>query len=105
MSETSTNLYLIRHVESELNIKRQIIDVVVSKKGLGNHVVVDHGNGVTSVYGHLASIAVKVGQDVDTTTTIGQEGTTGVSTGTHLHFEIRVNGQATNPYRFISGKP
>ncbi len=73
--------------------------------GLGNHVVVDHGSGVTSVYGHLASISVVVGQDVDTNTILGYEGTTGVSTGVHLHFEIRVNGQATDPHLFINGQP
>ncbi len=73
--------------------------------GLGNHVVVDHGNGVTSVYGHLASITISVGQEVDTNTALGFEGTTGVSTGVHLHFEIRVNGQAANPHQFISGNP
>jgi murein DD-endopeptidase MepM/ murein hydrolase activator NlpD len=73
--------------------------------GLGNHVIVDHGNGVTSVYGHLNSISVQVGQTVDTTTILGYEGTTGVSTGSHLHFEIRVNGQATDPHQFISGQP
>lgn len=73
--------------------------------GLGNHVVVDHGNGVTSVYGHMSSIVVSVGQEVDTTTTLGYEGSTGVSTGPHVHFEIRVNGQATNPHQFIPGLP
>ncbi len=73
--------------------------------GLGNHVVVDHGNGVTSVYGHLASITVSVGQEVDTNSALGLEGTTGVSTGVHLHFEIRVNGQAANPHQFITGNP
>lgn len=73
--------------------------------GLGNHVVVDHGSGVTSVYGHLASMHVQVGQNVNTATTLGYEGTTGVSTGTHLHFEIRVNGQATDPRQFINGLP
>lgn len=73
--------------------------------GLGNHVVVDHGNGVTSVYGHMASIAVTTGQAVDTTTTLGYEGTTGVSTGPHLHFEIRIEGQVANPRAFISGQP
>lgn len=73
--------------------------------GLGNHVVIDHGSGVTSVYGHLNSISVSVGQVVDTSTTVGFEGTTGVSTGPHLHFEIRVNGQATDPHQFIPGQP
>jgi hypothetical protein len=84
--------------------KGKVIDVERGG-GLGNHVVIDHGSGVTSVYGHLYSIAVAVGQEVDTTTTIGTEGTTGVSTGPHLHFEIRVNGQATDPHQFIAGQP
>lgn len=73
--------------------------------GLGNRVIVDHGSGITSVYGHLASIAVQVDQEVDTNTVLGIEGSTGVSTGTHLHFEIRVNGQATDPRNFITGMP
>lgn len=82
----------------------QVIQVE-TKGGLGYHVVVDHGSGVTSVYGHLASIAVQVGQPVDTNTIVGYEGSTGVSTGPHLHFEIRVNDQVTDPHQFISGQP
>ncbi len=80
----------------------QIIEVVQSGGGLGNHVVIDHGEGVTSLYGHLSSTSVKVGQAVDKTTVLGFEGSTGVSTGTHLHFEIRVNGQLRDPRLFIS---
>lgn len=83
----------------------RVIDTVLSRQGLGNHVIIDHGNGLTSVYAHLASISVKVGQDVDTSTVVGMEGSTGVSTGTHLHFEIRVNGKAADPRQFISGQP
>lgn len=83
----------------------KVAEVVHSNSGLGNHVVVDHGNGVTSVYAHLASTSVQVGQAVDLATILGLEGTTGLSTGTHLHFEIRVNGQAANPHQFISGQP
>ena len=79
--------------------------VVSGSGGLGNHVIVDHGGGVTSVYAHLASIAVQLGQDVNTANVVGMQGTTGVSTGTHLHFEIRVNGQAANPRIFIPGQP
>lgn len=79
--------------------------VVERTSGLGNHVIIDHGNGITSVYAHMYSVAVKPGQDVTTATELGREGTTGVSTGTHLHFEIRVNGQATDPRGFIAGTP
>jgi murein DD-endopeptidase MepM/ murein hydrolase activator NlpD len=82
-----------------------VIEAVHSAYGLGNHVIVDHGSGVTSVYAHLNSISVQVGQKVSLGTTIGMQGTTGVSTGTHLHFEIRVNGKAANPMQFISGQP
>lgn len=73
--------------------------------GLGNHVIIDHGNGITSVYAHLSTISVQAGQDVDTSTVLGLQGSTGVSTGPHLHFEIRVNGQATDPRPFIAGQP
>lgn len=83
----------------------RVIETVHSSAGLGNHVIVDHGSGVTSVYAHLASISVKTGQEVNPKTTLGLEGTTGVSTGTHLHFEIRVNGQSANPRQFIGGNP
>jgi murein DD-endopeptidase MepM/ murein hydrolase activator NlpD len=83
----------------------KVIEVIHGNTGLGNHVVIDHGSGVTSVYGHLASTSVQVGQVVDKSTTLGFEGSTGVSTGTHLHFEIRVNGQAADPHNFIYGQP
>lgn len=83
----------------------RVIHVEQKGSGLGNHVIVDHGNGITSVYAHLASITVQNGQQVDHNTVVGKEGTTGLSTGTHLHFEIRVNGMAANPRQFIPGNP
>jgi hypothetical protein len=83
----------------------RVIDVIHSSSGLGNHVVVDHGNGLTSVYGHMHSTSVQIGQIVDKSTVLGYEGSTGVSTGTHVHFEIRVNGSVVNPHLYISGQP
>ncbi|MBW3568731.1 M23 family metallopeptidase [Candidatus Parcubacteria bacterium] len=83
----------------------RVIETVKSSKGLGNHVVIDHGSGVTSVYAHLASISVHAGETVDKNTTLGLVGSTGVSTGPHVHFEIRVNGKAADPRHFISGHP
>lgn len=83
----------------------RVIDAVKSKQGLGNHVVIDHGDGLTSVYGHMSSLAVENGQEVTQDTVLGYEGSTGVSTGTHLHFEIRQDGQALNPLDFIEGRP
>jgi hypothetical protein len=76
-----------------------------ANNGLGNHVILDHGNGVTSVYAHLSVINVVVGQVVNQSIVLGTEGSTGVSTGTHLHFEIRVNGMAADPNQFIPGRP
>ncbi len=83
----------------------RVAEVVNSGYGLGNHVVVDHGGGLSSVYAHLNSISVQVGQQVDRQSQLGFEGSTGASTGTHLHFEIRVNGQAVDPHQYISGQP
>lgn len=82
-----------------------VIEVVRSQYGLGNHVVVDHGEGLTSVYAHLASTSVETGQEVDLHSVLGFEGSTGTSTGTHLHFEIRQDGQPINPQQFLSIQP
>lgn len=83
----------------------KVIDTVFINYDLGNHVFIDHGNGVISVYGHMNSISVKVGQQVDTSTTLGFVGSTGMSTGPHVHLEIRVNGKLADPHKFISGQP
>lgn len=73
--------------------------------GFGNHVIVDHGGGITSLYGHMADIQVLVGQQVKPGDVLGHEGSSGVSTGTHLHFEIRQNGTPVNPHAFVPGSP
>lgn len=83
----------------------RVIYTQYSYSGLGNYVIVDHGEGVTSVYAHLATIAVQTGQAVDTTTVLGTQGSTGASTGPHLHFEIRINGIVTDPIAFIGSRP
>jgi len=70
--------------------------------GYGNHVIIVHGNGWVSVYGHLASFAVGNGQGVGRGQTIGYEGSTGNSTGPHLHFEVRLNDNPVNPLQYLS---
>ena len=63
----------------------------------GNCVIVDHGMGLQSLYAHLSSIEVKVGQDVEKEQTLGRSGMTGLAGGDHLHFTMLVNGRMVNP--------
>jgi murein DD-endopeptidase MepM/ murein hydrolase activator NlpD len=69
--------------------------------GYGKVVDVDHGNGYVTRYGHLSEIDVKVGQSVRAGQVVGRVGSTGRSTGTHLHYETRVGGQAVDPEKFL----
>jgi murein DD-endopeptidase MepM/ murein hydrolase activator NlpD len=69
--------------------------------GYGNLTVVDHGGGLATAYGHQSSIAAGVGEQVAQGQTIGYVGSTGHSTGPHLHFEVRVNGQAVDPLGYL----
>jgi len=62
---------------------------------------VDHGNGLSTRYGHLSAIDVRVGQTVRTGQIIGRVGSTGRSTGPHLHYETRVRGEAVDPQKFL----
>lgn len=71
--------------------------------GYGNCVMIDHGNGYYTLYGHMSSIAVSYGQVVSKGDTIGYVGSTGVSTGPHLHFEIREGGVCIDPEQFFGG--
>ncbi len=71
------------------------------KGSYGNLIIVDHGNGVESYYAHCDSLYVSVGQTVDTNTTIGAVGSTGNSTGPHLHLEIRIGGSPVNPQSYL----
>ncbi|MCC3284105.1 M23 family metallopeptidase [Arthrobacter caoxuetaonis] len=69
--------------------------------GGGNRVVLDHGNGVETTYNHLSAISVSVGDKVQRGHLVGASGSTGASTGCHLHFEVMVNGTAVDPLGWL----
>ncbi|MEA2825642.1 MAG: hypothetical protein QOG43_81 [Actinomycetota bacterium] len=69
--------------------------------GYGNCVVIDHGGGFSTLYGHMSNIEVSDGQTVGQGDLLGEVGSTGNSTGPHLHFETRVDGEAQNPMRYL----
>jgi murein DD-endopeptidase MepM/ murein hydrolase activator NlpD len=64
-------------------------------------VEIDHGNGLSTRYGHLSAIDVKVGQSIKIGLVVGEVGSTGRSTGPHLHYETRIDGEAVDPQKFL----
>ncbi|MHB1415873.1 MAG: LysM peptidoglycan-binding domain-containing protein [Chloroflexota bacterium] len=69
--------------------------------GYGNYVKIDHGNGLQTLYGHMSSVAVDPWQKVERGDVIGYIGSTGASTGPHLHFEVRIDGVKQDPLRYL----
>lgn len=70
--------------------------------GYGNTIMVDHGGDIITLYAHCSSLLGKVGQEVDTGTVIAKVGSTGLSTGPHLHFEVRTGGSTVDPLGYVS---
>lgn len=81
------------------------VSFVGTQAGYGNTVEVSHGNGMITRYAHMSRFAARVGQDVNAGDVIGRIGSTGRSTGPHLHFEVRINGRAVNPRPFLETAP
>ena len=69
--------------------------------GYGYYVMIDHGNGLATLYGHNSQLLARVGQTVEAGDVIALSGSTGRSTGPHLHFEVRINGERTNPRSYL----
>ncbi|MBW2472609.1 MAG: M23 family metallopeptidase, partial [Deltaproteobacteria bacterium] len=72
-----------------------------TKGGYGTTVMIDHGGGMVTLYAHQSGLEVSTGDRVSAGQVIGYVGSTGVSTGPHLHFEVRINGQPTDPAKYL----
>lgn len=78
-----------------------VISVAGGRGGYGNMVEIDHGDGMSTRYGHLSEINVSQGEPVKPGAVIGRVGSSGRSTGPHLHYEVRIDGEAIDPARFL----
>ena len=75
------------------------------RQGYGNCIEIDHGNGLMTRYAHMSAFRARIGQPVDAGAVIGAIGSTGRSTGPHLHFEVRINDRPVNPRPFLEAAP
>ncbi len=82
-----------------------VVKVNWGRTGYGYHVIINHGDGIQTLYAHCSNLYVKVGQYVNQGDVIAAMGSTGNSTGTHLHFEIRINGQYIDARKYIGYRP
>ena len=78
-----------------------VVTVAGPNGGYGNMVEIDHGGGLATRYAHLSAISVTPGQQVAPGAVVGRVGSTGRSTGPHLHYEVRIDGEAVDPLRFL----
>ena len=80
-----------------------VVTFAGAQSGYGNVVIIDHGNGLTTRYGHLSKVEATEGQEIRRGETLGRVGSTGRSTGPHLHYEVRINDTAVSPRRYLPG--
>ena len=99
---THTGLYIACNAGTDIKVVSNGTVTFSGKKGsYGNLIIVDHGNGVETWYGHCSKLYAKVGDTVTAGDVVAAVGSTGNSTGPHLHFEIRINGECVNPQSYV----
>jgi murein DD-endopeptidase MepM/ murein hydrolase activator NlpD len=82
-----------------------VVQTAGMESGYGREIVIDHGNGIETLYGHLSGFAVTTGQQVREGQVIGYVGMSGRSTGPHLHYEVRIHNTPVNPHRYLRETP
>ena len=99
---THTGLDIACNTGTDIKVVSNGTITFSGKKGsYGNLIIVDHGNGVETWYGHCSKLYAKVGDTVTAGDVVAAVGSTGNSTGPHLHFEIRINGECVNPQSYV----
>lgn len=98
---TGSGVYGATIVAANTGVVRFVQTSYTPGKGYGMYVIIDHGGGQTTLYGHMSAVSVSLNQAVNKGDPIGKVGSTGWSTGPHLHFEIRKDGQHTNPMNYF----
>jgi murein DD-endopeptidase MepM/ murein hydrolase activator NlpD len=79
-----------------------VVQAEMVSGGYGRLIIVDHGNGLQTYYAHLSKILVHAGQEIRRGEAVGQVGSSGRTTGSHLHYEVRVGGAPVNPYKYLA---
>lgn len=97
----ATKSFAVGHVHYACVYTISLLLSVNSYSSYGYYVMIDHGNGLSTLYGHNSQLLAQVGQTVEAGDIISLSGSTGRSTGPHLHFEVRVNGERTNPRYYL----
>ena len=98
---TGWDIAALEGTPAQVTASGTVITAGFSDVGYGLHVVVDHGNGLKTLYGHLSQIDVKVVDEIVLGNAVGLVGSTGNSTGPHLHYEVRIDDVAVDPGPFL----
>ena len=103
LSQITTHFGEGGHTGIDITGGVKVASVQNPDSGYGKYIIIDHGGGIQTLYAHCSLLSVSVGQTVSAGQQIAQVGSTGWSTGPHIHFEVRKNSQAVNPLAYVGG--